>query len=28
MNELQVVIGCGGWGVVARCGGEPGKKDK
>jgi len=25
MNKLQVVIGCGGWGVVAGCGGKPGK---
>jgi len=25
MNKLQVVIGGGGWGVVAGCGGKPGK---
>jgi hypothetical protein len=25
MNKLQVVIGCGGWGVIAGCGGKLGK---
>jgi len=28
ISKLQIVVGCGGWGVVARCGGEPRRKDR